>query len=179
MDRANEIGARLVSGLEKLLATKTIREIRGVGAIYAVRLNNDDLATTVAIRDRMLDLGVIIRPLYDSIAFCPPLIMTDHEVDTMVKVLAQAIHEVTAVATGAATTVSSSLPEEDIEWGVSYIGEDPCGSKYNTDPFDASSSAASSKPGLPDSMKARIQLKADKLRERDQKLKAEQSHPID
>ena len=178
MDRANEIGARLVSGLEKLLATKTIREIRGVGAIYAVRLNNDDLATTVAIRDRMLDLGVIIRPLYDSIAFCPPLIMTDHEVDTMVKVLAQAIHEVTTAA-AAATTVAASLPEEEIEWGVSYIGGDPCGSKYNTDPFDASSSAASSKPGLPDSMKARIQLKADKLRERDQKLKAEQSHPID
>ena len=176
MHRANEIGARLVSGLEQLLATKTIREIRGVGAIYAVRLNNDDLATTVAIRDRMLDLGVIIRPLYDSIAFCPPLIMTDHEVDTMVKVLAQAIREVTA---GAATTVSSSLPEEEIEWGVSYIGGDPCGSKYNTDPFDASSSASSSKPGLPDSMKARIQLKADKLRERDQILKAEQSHPID
>ena len=178
MDRANEIGARLVSGLEKLLATKVIREIRGVGAIYAVRLNNDDLATTVAIRDRMLDLGVIIRPLYDSIAFCPPLIMTDHEVDTMVKVLAQAIHEVTTAA-AAATTVAASLPEEEIEWGVSYIGGDPCGSKYNTDPFDASSSAASSKPGLPDSMKARIQLKADKLRERDQKLKAEQSHPID
>merc|ERR1712028_315178 len=105
---------------------------------------------------------------------------TDHEVDTMVKVLAQAIHEVTAaVAVAATITASASLPEEEIEWGVSYIGGDPCGSKYNTDPFDASSSASSSKPGLPDSMKARIQLKADKLRERDQILKAEQSHPID
>ena len=56
-------------------------------------LNNDDLETTTAIRDRMLDLGVIARPIGDSIAFCPPLIMGDDDVDTMVDVLAQAIRE--------------------------------------------------------------------------------------
>lgn len=28
-------------------------------------------------------------------------------------------------------------PEPKVEYGVSYIGGDPCGSKYNNDPFDA------------------------------------------
>ena len=46
-----------------------------------------------------------------------------------------------------------------VEWGVSYIGGDPCGSKLNSDPFDKS---PSDKPGLPDDMKARIAVLAQK-----------------
>ncbi len=44
------------------------------------------------------------------------------------------------------------------EYGVSYIGGDPCGSKYNSDPFDAKVS----KPGMPDDMKSRIEALAEK-----------------
>lgn len=44
------------------------------------------------------------------------------------------------------------------EYGVSYIGGDPCGSKYNDDPFDAQVT----KPGMPDDMKARIKALAHK-----------------
>lgn len=44
------------------------------------------------------------------------------------------------------------------EYGVSYIGGDPCGSKYNDDPFDVQVQ----KPGMPDDMKARIQALVDK-----------------
>mmetsp|Transcript_7294 Transcript_7294/g.12213 ORF Transcript_7294/g.12213 Transcript_7294/m.12213 type:complete len:122 (+) Transcript_7294:263-628(+) len=58
--------------------------------------------------------------------------------------------------------------EEDstsASFGVSFIGGDPCGSKYNDDPFDATKEAAF-KPGFPDDMKARIeQLAAKKLEE--------------
>lgn len=46
-----------------------------------------------------------------------------------------------------------------VEWGVSYIGGDPCGSKYNSDPFDKK---PSDKPGMPDDMKARIAALAQK-----------------
>lgn len=46
-----------------------------------------------------------------------------------------------------------------VEWGVSYIGGDPCGSKYNSDPFDKN---PSEKPGLPDDMRARIEALAQK-----------------
>ncbi len=44
------------------------------------------------------------------------------------------------------------------QYGVSYIGGDPCGSKYNDDPFDVQVT----KPGMPDDMKARIQALAEK-----------------
>ena len=50
---------------------------------------------------------------------------------------------------------NSTSPEQ--QWGKSYIGGDPCGSKYNDDPFDA---ASTTKPGLPDDMKARIEAMA-------------------
>ncbi|KAL7526113.1 hypothetical protein ACHAWF_001634 [Thalassiosira exigua] len=54
-------------------------------------------------------------------------------------------------------------------YGVSYIGGDPCGSKYNDDPFDASKEN-SFKPGLPDDMKDRIAaLAAKKAQEQQEK----------
>ena len=49
-------------------------------------------------------------------------------------------------------------------YGVSYIGGDPCGSKYNDDPFD--SRADNSKPGMPDDAKERIRLLAEKFKKK-------------
>lgn len=46
-------------------------------------------------------------------------------------------------------------------YGVSYIGGDPCGSKYNDDPFDASVDVV--KPGMPDEMKIRIAAMAAEI----------------
>lgn len=48
----------------------------------------------------------------------------------------------------------------EVEWGVSYIGGDPCGSKYNSDPFDVNNDVQ--KSGMPDDMKARIAAMAEK-----------------
>lgn len=50
--------------------------------------------------------------------------------------------------------------ESEQNWGVSYIGGDPCGSKYNDDPHDNKPS----KPGFPDNMKARIEALAEQKR---------------
>lgn len=61
-------------------------------------------------------------------------------------------------------TTSDDLFQENT-FGVSYIGGDPCGSKYNNDPFD-STKEDTFKPGFPDDMKSRIaQLAAKKLEE--------------
>ncbi len=60
---------------------------------------------------------------------------------------------------------SSEKDSNSATYGVSFIGGDPCGSKYNDDPFDATKEAAF-KPGFPDDMKARIEaLAAKKLYE--------------
>ena len=56
-------------------------------------------------------------------------------------------------------------------YGVSYIGGDPCGSKYNDDPFDTSKDVV--KPGMPDDMKDRIAAMAAEM------LKKQQQNPQD
>lgn len=60
-----------------------------------------------------------------------------------------------------ASDAETTTPPE-IKWGESYIGGDPCGSKYNNDPH----AMEISKPGMPEDMKARIQKMAEeKLRQ--------------
>ena len=46
----------------------------------------------MAVRDRMLDLGVITRAVgTDTNTFCPPLVITDDEIDRVVDALTQAV----------------------------------------------------------------------------------------
>lgn len=70
--------------------------------------------------------------------------------------------------TAPTTTVWSSAEDDEKDdgvvvpqasYGVSFMGGDPCGSKYNDDPFDATKAK---KPGIPDDMKARIAALAEK-----------------
>ena len=45
----------------------------------------------VAMRDRMLGLGVITRAINtDTLTFCPPLVITDEQIDRIVDTLATA-----------------------------------------------------------------------------------------
>ena len=57
---------------------------------------------------------------------------------------------------------------QDIEYGVSYIGGDPCGSKYNDDPFDATSNRSTVSPGFPIDMKKRIEALAEQIKQQKQ-----------
>lgn len=80
VDRSKHIGERFVEGFEALKGDSMIHGYRGVGAIWSVQLGTE-LAETVAIRNHMLELGVISRPIGDSIAFCPPLVIEDADID--------------------------------------------------------------------------------------------------
>jgi adenosylmethionine-8-amino-7-oxononanoate aminotransferase len=91
VDRAVHVGDRLSAGLRALQGDGEVVSVRGVGAVWAAQLPTDDPAYTVGVRDRMLDLGVVARPIGDSIAFCPPLIIEDVDIDRCVDALAEAI----------------------------------------------------------------------------------------
>ncbi len=92
VDRANEIGVRFEAGLSAMVGDGLLNAVRGVGAIWAGQLpEGTEPAQTIAIRDNMLDNGVICRPIGDSLAFCPPLVMTDDDIDTVLDVMATAI----------------------------------------------------------------------------------------
>jgi 4-aminobutyrate--pyruvate transaminase len=88
--RAPGIGARLEAGLRAIEADGLVAEVRGAGAVWAVGL--DAARDAGAVRDRMLDGGVICRPIgADTLAFCPPLVIDDDQVDRIVDTLASAL----------------------------------------------------------------------------------------
>jgi adenosylmethionine-8-amino-7-oxononanoate aminotransferase len=86
VDRARHVGARLHEGLSAVRDAGLVDEVRGAGAVYAVRVPEGQAAG--AVRDRMLDHGVIARPLPgNALAFCPPFVITDDEIDRTVGAL--------------------------------------------------------------------------------------------
>jgi adenosylmethionine-8-amino-7-oxononanoate aminotransferase len=89
-DRAPKIGQRLGDALEQLVGTGVLVGARGEGGMWAAVLPAG--ADPSAVRDRMLDRGVIARPLgADAIAFCPPLVITDDQLDRCVEALAASL----------------------------------------------------------------------------------------
>ena len=84
------LGARLEIGLRALEADGAVDHVRGDVAIFGVHLHEHDDA--MAIRDRMLELGVITRAIgTETITFCPPFVTTDTQIDRIVDALATAL----------------------------------------------------------------------------------------
>ncbi|MEM8925206.1 MAG: aminotransferase class III-fold pyridoxal phosphate-dependent enzyme [Actinomycetota bacterium] len=89
LERATKVGDRLSAGLHSLAADGIVESVRGAGAVWAAKIG--DGVDAIPIRNAMLDKGVIPRPIGDSIAFCPPLVITDAEIDTCIDVLAEVV----------------------------------------------------------------------------------------
>ena len=89
VDRANHIGDRLSAGLESLADDGSIDHVRGVGAVWGAEMTPG--VDAAAVRQRMLDAGVIVRPLNDTLVMCPPLVITDEEIDRIVDTMAEAV----------------------------------------------------------------------------------------
>lgn len=67
----------------------------------------------------------------------------------------------------------SLIVEPQAVYGVSFMGGDPCGSKYNDDPFDETKEK---KPGIPEDMKARITALAEQKKKVMEKRAVEESN---
>lgn len=89
VDRATRIGARLAEGLRSLLADGLVTEVRGDGAVWAVEL--PDHLAAADVRNEVLEHGVIVRPLGNALAMCPPLVVTDEEIDKLVDAIGAAV----------------------------------------------------------------------------------------
>lgn len=89
VSRAAVIGERLSKGLEALFADGLVTEVRGDGAVWAVELPPHLDAASV--RNAALEKGVIFRPLGNALAMCPPLVVSDEQIDRMVDVLAEVL----------------------------------------------------------------------------------------
>ena len=88
-DRAKHIGQRIGDALKALALDGVIDHARGDGAVWAAGLHATQ--SNIKIRDRMLELGAITRAINaDTNTFCPPLVITDSQLDKLLDAFAQA-----------------------------------------------------------------------------------------
>lgn len=84
VDRATAVGERLSAGLRELKDEGIVSEVRGDGAVWGVDVSG--LAPAPTVRDGLLEQGVIARPIgTDTVAFCPPLVIEDRDIDQIVE----------------------------------------------------------------------------------------------
>jgi 4-aminobutyrate--pyruvate transaminase len=102
---AAEVGAYMREKLASFADHPLVGEVRGRGLIAAVELVADkatkarfDPVGKVGLRffDRAHEHGLIIRNVGDSIAMCPPMIITRDQIDEMLKRFAATLDDVTA-----------------------------------------------------------------------------------
>ena len=91
--RAAAAGRRLRAGLEGLLGHAGVAEVRGEGLMQAIGLEAP--VSAGAVSEALLARGVIGRalPYANSLAFSPPLIISDDEVDELVAASAAVLDE--------------------------------------------------------------------------------------
>jgi len=88
--RAKTMGARLEAGLRSLVDGEKVAHVRGGVAVWALGLT--PACDAMKLREAMLVEGVIGRPIGPAtVAFCPPLVTTDAEVDEIIEGTKRAI----------------------------------------------------------------------------------------
>jgi adenosylmethionine-8-amino-7-oxononanoate aminotransferase len=105
VENAAEVGAHFQRSLRVAVADHPlVGEIRGVGLIAGVELVRDranktsfDPSVQVALRLHELakEEGLICRPVFNTLAFSPPLVVTKSEVDSIVEMFSAGLNKLT------------------------------------------------------------------------------------
>ncbi len=85
--RAAHIGARISAGLRALADDGLVAGYRGTGAVWAAELDRD----SAGVRATILEAGIIVRPIGTALAMCPPLVISDAEIDRLIDTMADAL----------------------------------------------------------------------------------------
>jgi len=97
-----KVAPRLQSGLRELQNHPLVGESRGVGLIGAVELTrskkdktafDSKLGLGAFVQSRAAHHGVILRNVRDAIAVCPPLIITEDEIEELLQGLHRALDD--------------------------------------------------------------------------------------
>lgn len=103
VENAANVGAVLQASLQELASHPLVGEVRGTGLIAAVELVADKASRRhfepvgkagAAVFERAHERGLIVRGIQDSIAFCPPLIITEEQVREMVNRFADTLDDI-------------------------------------------------------------------------------------
>lgn len=104
-ENVNRLSPRFEDGLKRLAEKPNIGEYRGVGFMWALEAVKDKatktpfdgtLSVSERIANTCTDLGLICRPLGQSVVLCPPFILTEAQMDEMFDKLEQALDKVFA-----------------------------------------------------------------------------------
>ena len=88
--RAHHVGRKITEGLDALAGDGLIASHRGVAAIHAASLDRP----SINVRNDMLRRGVVVRSIDDVLAVCPPLVITDDEIDRIIDTMAESLRAV-------------------------------------------------------------------------------------
>jgi 4-aminobutyrate aminotransferase len=100
---AAAMGARLRSGLEKAADGSSVRDIRGAGLMLGVEFPTH--AAAEAVQEAAFERGLLTLECGESsLRFSPPLIVTEDDVDTAVRIFAEALSATSSAQEGAAVT---------------------------------------------------------------------------
>lgn len=104
-DNVKRLAPRLEKGLAEIAQNPNIGELRGVGFMWALeavkdRATKEPFPGTLSVSERIAntctDMGLICRPLGQSIVLCPPFILTESQMDEMFDKLDRALKKVFA-----------------------------------------------------------------------------------
>lgn len=104
-DNVNRLSGRLEEGLAEIAKNPNIGELRGIGYMWALEAVKDratktpfdgSLSVSERIANTCTDMGLICRPLGQSIVLCPPFILTEAQMDEMFEKLDKALKKVFA-----------------------------------------------------------------------------------
>ena len=104
-DNVRRLAPRFEEGLKRLAEKPNIGEYRGVGLMWALEAVKDKatktpfdgtLSVSERIANTCTDIGLICRPLGQSVVLCPPFILTEAQMDEMFEKLDQALDKVFA-----------------------------------------------------------------------------------
>ena len=98
LSNATAMGARLRAGLDRV-AGESVRDIRGAGLMLGVEFASHEVAE--AVQDAAFRLGLLTLECGESsLRFSPPLIVTEDEVDTAVRLFGEALAAAAAPEAG-------------------------------------------------------------------------------
>jgi 4-aminobutyrate--pyruvate transaminase len=119
LSHVRQMAPRFQAGLRRFADHPLVGEVRGIGLVGAIELVRDkatkapfDPAEAVGpfLVKRAHQHGVILRALGDSIAFCPPLIINEAEIDLMFQRFALALDDTFAMVRERGLIESALIP---------------------------------------------------------------------
>jgi 4-aminobutyrate--pyruvate transaminase len=90
--QVRKVGPRLQDGIRRFASHPLVGEVRGVGLIGGIELVRDKATKAPfpagaglgpLVQTKCQEAGVVLRAMGDTIAFCPPLIISEAEIDEL------------------------------------------------------------------------------------------------